>query len=149
MGRRGCGVTLGGCRVWHLKVPRWLKVSDVNQTLWRTVVTGPEDPKLAIFPSSFAAPDELAEAGVVRMVFDSMPPKVVSAISTPPTTVSTDESEPAPVEKEAGDQCAPSPKYTMFQTATPLVREPSGGYSAQGVKSQCGKDAENEKNWVS
>ena len=53
----------------------------MNRTLWRTVVTGPEDPKLALFPSAFASTGESGASGVgvVRLVFDSMPPKSAAA----------------------------------------------------------------------
>jgi len=138
------------------KAPRW---QASNRTLWRTVVTGPEDPKLARFPSAFAsAPrpsvdldgwsdggwddtevndgrrlSEGQEEEVIRLVFSSMP-----------------------VVPEAPEQCAPSPRYQMFHSATALMEATSDGnggsgygYSAQAVPLLCGSAGLHEKNWVS
>ena len=113
----------------------------MNRTLWRTVVTGPEDPKLTLFPSSFATAGESGavaqndRSGVVRLVFGSMPP-----------------AEGGGCGKYNGQ-----PKYQMFQTSTPLeVKYGSDGqydgqdlgYRSQGVKSECGDDSQHEKNWI-
>ena len=137
----------------------------MNRTLWRTVVTGPEDPKLALFPSAFASTGESdsdAGVGVVRLVFDSMPPKSAAAAvsagvqfrrtSVAASGVAAAE-EPSGQEPEAAevveDGCAARPKYQMFQTTTPLEAIEGGGYRAQGAKSTCGEDSQHEKNWIS
>merc|ERR1712185_679591 len=45
--------------------PRW---QSENHTLWRTVVTGAEDPKLVLYP-----PTDSNGSSTVGIVFDSMP----------------------------------------------------------------------------
>ena len=127
--------------------PRWL---EVNRTLWRTVVTGPEDPKLGLFPSTFASTGESDAAGVVRLVFDSMPPKSAAAAVNAGVAATVDPSGQEPEAAEiVEDGCAARPKYQMFQTTTPLEAVEGGGYRAQGAKSTCGEDTQHEKNWIS
>ena len=109
--------------------PRW---QPENRTLWRTRVTGAEDPKLVLFPPSSASvasstslttPD-LSE-GSVGLIFDSMPPA-----------------------EQAGSPCAYAPKYQMFRTVDALLRTAEGSYASHGGKLECGDDNRNEKNWI-
>ena len=140
------------------KAPRW---QASERRLWRTVVTGPEDPKLARFPSTFASVprpsgdlDGWSDGGwddtdvndgrrlsdgqqeeTIRLVFNSMP-----------------------VVPEAPGQCVPTPRYQMFHSASALREEEKTsdgsdgggyGYSAEAVPLMCGSTALHEKNWVS
>ena len=119
-----------------------------NSTLWRTIVTGPEDPKLALFPSSAehvkphassagrrlsVGDGALASArqlegtqtaeDAVRIVFDSMPTAEADAVG-----------------------CAATPRYQMFHTVSDISQAADGSYSARGVQLKCGSMSSPEKN---
>ena len=95
--------------------PRW---QPGNSTLWRKIVTGPEDPKLV---NAFQT--DSSTRLPPRVVFGSMPPAAASDAQA----------------------CDPHPKYQMYQTTDP---DHTAAMSLHGVQLQCGRPTADEKNWI-
>ena len=141
--------------------------NQVNATLWRTVVTGPEDPKLVLFPSRLPSTQTrtLAQTLALSLALTLAPIRAltlaltltVALLSSSFAAAGEDPDGQGVVRLVFGsmppkeDVCAARPKYQMFQTSTALeaVEGENLGYRAQAVKSECGVDEEHEKNWIS
>ena len=118
--------------------PRWIAS---NATLWRTRVTGPEDPKLIAIPQLPTSRNVTLGATLppgqstaqptggddrIRVIFDAMP----RAASV--------------------GGCPHRPKYQMYTTtAGTLTSRTSGQYTAAGALLPCASDGVHEKNWIS
>ena len=128
--------------------PRW---QPSNRTVWRTVVTGPEDPKLALFPRSFAAGEARGEGeDVVRLSFSSMPRRrrVVDAGRRELVHLSDENEELVYHEDELSRMaCPPRAHYRMFHTVAAVERAAGGRYRARAAELECAA-ARDEKNWV-
>lgn len=128
-----------------------LRWQPSNSTVWRTIVTGPEDPKLTLFPKSFGSADAQAARGdVVRMTFSSMPPISRTSASRRELVHLSDENQDLIYHADELQQmtCPVKPRYQMFHTVDDIQPVAGGAYRVQAAKLECGSNSNHEKNWV-
>ena len=138
-------------RAWGPLCETRLRWQPSNRTVWRTVVTGPEDPKLTLFPRSFSAGDARAQGeDVVRLTFSSMPRKKTSVDAGRRELVHlSDENQELVYHDDelARMACPTTPHYQMFHTVDEVKPAAGGGYHARAAQLECGASRD-EKNWV-
>ena len=122
-----------GDEAWGPLCDKYVRFHPENRTLTRSVVTGPEDPKLAVFPASFASSGEAAtEQDVVRLVFSSLRPADLFGCNAWNLWPRGQES-----------------KYSVFQSVNRTATSHGGTYRAEAVRLPCGYGTQDEKNWIS